>query len=409
MKLAIRFSIVLNFALAAVIVWLEMTGPSPRGRADFSRVMTNRVLRVKPRPAAPPPSTPVAAVVEVNEPFSWAQIESTDYRAYAANLRAIGCPEPTVRDLLGADVNDLYGARVKAVVDGVTGDFWRLLSHPPEMEEMVNAKYKELSALEEERDGLLAELFGGETPRELDRREETLAQQRAEADRIADFLSPDLRERYAAGREEFERAWAAFLQTPKLTGAQRAAKQQEFTAARWAALEGALTPAEIAELRLRESGGARLRGMVMGMDLSESEIRLAAQIQSARDEAKAEKRAPSIAMPEEEFRQVLGPERMAAYERGIDSRFQSFHRVAQRLELPEAVAVEAYDLRRTAEQAVERLRADKSISAEARAQALQTLNTEAAQALAARLGPAGFTACQKLDGDWLRRMNEPSR
>jgi hypothetical protein len=44
-------------------------------------------------------------------PFQWAQIESTDYRTYVANLRGIGCPERTIRDIIIADVNGLYFAR----------------------------------------------------------------------------------------------------------------------------------------------------------------------------------------------------------------------------------------------------------------------------------------------------------
>src|SRR5437899_3128213 len=32
-------------------------------------------------------------------PFDWRQVESEDYRQYVANLRALGCPEQTVRDI----------------------------------------------------------------------------------------------------------------------------------------------------------------------------------------------------------------------------------------------------------------------------------------------------------------------
>jgi hypothetical protein len=37
--------------------------------------------------------------------LSWRDIESEDYLAYIRNLRAIGCPEATVRDIIVADVN----------------------------------------------------------------------------------------------------------------------------------------------------------------------------------------------------------------------------------------------------------------------------------------------------------------
>ena len=59
-----------------------------------------------------PASVPVAAAAQTvppteiptPQPFRWSQIESTnDYRSYVANLRAIGCPEPTIRAIATAD------------------------------------------------------------------------------------------------------------------------------------------------------------------------------------------------------------------------------------------------------------------------------------------------------------------
>ena len=47
----------------------------------------------------------------VMESFSWSQVESGDYRTYIANLRTIGCPEPTIRDIISADVGNLYARR----------------------------------------------------------------------------------------------------------------------------------------------------------------------------------------------------------------------------------------------------------------------------------------------------------
>lgn len=51
--------------------------------------------------------------VSAGAPFQWRQIESTDYRVYIANLRRIGCPETTVRDIIRADVRGLFGVKRK--------------------------------------------------------------------------------------------------------------------------------------------------------------------------------------------------------------------------------------------------------------------------------------------------------
>src|SRR5689334_19169523 len=51
-------------------------------------------------------------VVVRRQPFTWSEIESPDYRTYIANLRRGGCPEKTIRDIIVADVNDLYAERI---------------------------------------------------------------------------------------------------------------------------------------------------------------------------------------------------------------------------------------------------------------------------------------------------------
>src|ERR1700738_4329918 len=43
--------------------------------------------------------------------FTWQEVETPDYPTYVANLRDIGCPEQTVRDIIIADVNALYARK----------------------------------------------------------------------------------------------------------------------------------------------------------------------------------------------------------------------------------------------------------------------------------------------------------
>ncbi len=48
---------------------------------------------------------------EVTRPFRWSQIESTNYLTYISNLRAVGCPSQTVRDIVAADVHGFYAPK----------------------------------------------------------------------------------------------------------------------------------------------------------------------------------------------------------------------------------------------------------------------------------------------------------
>ena len=47
--------------------------------------------------------------------FDWKSVESADYKTYLANLRAAGCPEETIRDIIRADVTKLYDEKKRAV------------------------------------------------------------------------------------------------------------------------------------------------------------------------------------------------------------------------------------------------------------------------------------------------------
>jgi hypothetical protein len=68
-------------------------------------------------PAAEIAARASTSQVATNWPkFDWRQVESEDYRTYIKNLRAIGCPEQTIRDIVSADVLQAFAARRAEVV-----------------------------------------------------------------------------------------------------------------------------------------------------------------------------------------------------------------------------------------------------------------------------------------------------
>src|SRR5262249_21672705 len=56
---------------------------------------------------------------------SWQDIESPDYLTYITNLRSIGCPEQTIRDLIIADVNSLYSRKRATELVTPEQQWWR--------------------------------------------------------------------------------------------------------------------------------------------------------------------------------------------------------------------------------------------------------------------------------------------
>lgn len=101
MKSTLKISLVANLCLAAFIVWLVQ-----RSRAGGV-------------PTVVPGGNPAASALDISEStgpktqqkFQWSLLESPDYRTYIDNLKAIGCPKQTIRDIIVADLDSLYAPR----------------------------------------------------------------------------------------------------------------------------------------------------------------------------------------------------------------------------------------------------------------------------------------------------------
>src|SRR5207247_2614407 len=104
--------------------------------ATTSSVVTNRVVQT----------------------IDWHNVESEDYRKYIANLRSIGCPEETIRDIITADVNKLFAQRRRELASGGKKfEFWKTTGNP--FMAMVDSdKMEKQQQLDKEKRALLREL-----------------------------------------------------------------------------------------------------------------------------------------------------------------------------------------------------------------------------------------------------------
>jgi len=123
--------------------------------AWWGTVRPGRAIRLNPAPA-PQPREEITNTVVRRQLFSWDEVESPDYPTYVANLRDIGCPEQTVRDIIVADVNALYARRRATEVITPYAQWWRT---EPDLT-VVRAAADKIRQLEQERTGLLVSLLG---------------------------------------------------------------------------------------------------------------------------------------------------------------------------------------------------------------------------------------------------------
>jgi hypothetical protein len=106
MRTALIVSVLLNVGL----IWIL---------AHAQKASSERVMPIASETGAEQQNTQlagsgvVAMGTPAGRPFRWNQLESTDYRLYIKNLRAIGCPEQTIRDIITADVDSLYEQRAR--------------------------------------------------------------------------------------------------------------------------------------------------------------------------------------------------------------------------------------------------------------------------------------------------------
>ena len=57
--------------------------------------------------------------------LQWSAIESTDLKQYIANLRAAGCPEQIIRDIIVSNVNQDYLKRAREIWPQQVTEYWQ--------------------------------------------------------------------------------------------------------------------------------------------------------------------------------------------------------------------------------------------------------------------------------------------
>src|ERR1022692_435727 len=135
-------SICLNLILAGwVMLLLGTRTRQPTGAPTATASPETAASSAQPRGAVK--AAPRPAEASRVAPFDWRQVESGDYLQYIANLRAIGCPEKTIKDIIVADVNDLFASRMAAVTQTNQYQYWRreTVSRSAEQEKQLQEIY----------------------------------------------------------------------------------------------------------------------------------------------------------------------------------------------------------------------------------------------------------------------------
>jgi hypothetical protein len=402
-----------NLALVGALLWqtARPPAPAPRGRlAVTTHVSTEVVNELAARPAeAKLPGSP---------PFHWSQIESTNYFVCLTNLLAIGCPKETVRDILEARGADDFRARLRELTRPVQVRFWDRIAEGENLKDLFDEPTLEMAMeeLKAERKRVQAELgavLGQETQLGKPGRNEQIGHlPEATQTALAELESQHTQEREALKR-------AAGEAQP----ADRAKREKEVHERHRAERRALFTDAEWAETALRGSAQAQRVRALQGFTGTPEELRSFTQavrefetvhpIPNPRDprliDLDTEYQARQLAH-ETQLKAFLtsrlGAAGFAAFERGSDPRFHTLLKLARRLDLPPAAAVQWLEIQNAAQAQVRQTRQLAALSDDARALALLALRAETERTLRTAVGPRGWGAYQRSAGDWLKQLSE---
>ena len=402
-----------NLALVGALLWQTERPSAPVTRARMA--LPRQVLADATNE---PVVRPSEAKVPGSPPFHWSQIESTNHLVTLTNLLAIGCPRETARDILEARIADEHRARLRELTRPMQIRFWDALAEGDKLKDLFEtpSAKEAVEALKAERDRVhdeLEQILSREPQADKQGRNERVGHLSDEKQAALAALES----RHTKEREVLNKRWG------NVGSAERAAESKELSARQRTERRALFTDAEWDEEDLRRSTQAQRMRNLHGMTGTPEELRsLARQMKdfdnthpwpTPRDpkrpdddpeyqtklrERESERRAHFLAR--------LGETGFAAFERGSDPRFHTLLKLARRLDLPPATAVQWLDLQSAAQEQARLIRENGGLDENARSVALLAVRAETERTLRNAVGARGWGAYQRSAGEWLKQLND---
>lgn len=387
-RVILGVSLVANLLLA--IAWLR-TGPPEVSTEPSSGAVTNSTV-TNTRPM----------VVVRRQFFSWQELESQDYPTYIKNLREIGCPEQTIRDIIIADVTEMLRQKYQAVAPEQNPNprWWT-----NRRETTPDADAQNATRMWVERNEILAQLLGPDwavrnrslaTDSGNPRRDLILAT-------IA--INPVLRNLAEDKKQLLADVLSGPMVAPQSTADGVESWEPATTAAaekeRWTRLETQLTPEQLEAAKLHFSQHAEnwrrdlddlpgfntlpdeFRKIFRNTENIDAQLaRLAARV----DEAATKERTALNALRETAIRSSLTPERYELYARLNDPAYlEALDAIGEQNANPQAVQL-LYAINRERALEEDRIASDPTLTELQREIALKQLELDLLKAAAAALG-----------------------
>jgi hypothetical protein len=391
-----------NLVLAGVAVWQRLGKSS----GEATEAPSGTTSRETADEASVSSSSATGSLVVEKAGFSYRDLLSTDLRKYIERLRAVECPEPTVQDIILAEVDRRFAAREAALA------LHRHQQNPwdpaPPNGGRSWAKWNQLRELRTEKQALVKELLGIDIPLGLpnwtndrDGSFEAAMALIPEAKRQA---ARELLEKFRDQRRELqEKTFGYFLP-------EDAEAYLRNTRERRQELEKLLGKETLEDFEIAASQtGIALRSRFDGFELTDAERRSIFRTQLAADElqvpgtvvgrsVEAGEEANRLAtaaqlQAQQEVASVRGamtPERQAEFDRFQDPAYRNLVQQLNRTGLPRETALQVYEFSRGIRNELNAVLTQPGVDPAQRQALVQQFRADAEQRLKEMVGEEAF-------------------
>ena len=347
------------------------------------------------------------------KPVDWASMQSTNWKVFVANLRATGCPEEVVDDIIFSEVNKTYAARWRTM----NGDDGRRYWVSRREGWWGHTTQKQFNALEREKKELIRDVLDVDADVLLRKCLVLNYDVSTESELRLDFLATDRKQRLIEVLDKDDREIQMVWLKQEPGGGLPAAAQHELNVTmqhRKDDLAKMLSAAELEEYEVRNSPLARdLRRQLYGFDASEQEFRAIFRAQRAMrdqfadlpynstDEKTNQRRVVAAEAMENRIKSALGEKRYVDYLRTKSADYQELLNFADEFELSKETANQAYDIISAAKSRLKLLQGDTGMSNAERLKGVDAVQAQTDEALTKLLGEKGLKYYKQNYGDWV--------
>ncbi len=332
------------------------------------------------------------------ENFTWDQLESTNYATLVANLRKVGCPEQTIRDIVIADIDRIFERRRANEIIAPDYEWWKTAPDPA----IVQAAAAQAQALEAERARLLTSLLGPGWEKN------SLASIALRAGisltgpvlgDLPDAIKQEVLAAVARGQQKIDAYLAAQNQINQPPDPMEMARLRQQFLTQMVVI---LTPDAYEEFALRYSQGAQyLRQQMAGVDLSPDQFRdlynavapvtgQSVFYYAGNDPELLQQQKSLQAQEQADIKQVLGDQTYASYALEQDPVYRSSKALAEQVGIPPTQVTPLYEINRATQAELARIRGDATMTDDEKVQAMAQAQVAEQQSLQQLLGPDLF-------------------